>query len=244
MPAYYKASLEKFVTEEPAFVLGKLAKANAAERFPLTPEAIDAWHAQLPFLSDGIRRLLGLRQEARQGHILLEYPIPLVGKRIDAVLLVHNMILVIETKTGTSQTAAMRQVDDYALNLACFHETSANRKIIPLVVSDARVAPDSADTEFDSLIEKCSVSSTYALGEVLDAICQQYLRENETPIDCEEWTRDAFGPSHQSSMLPLGCIRGWTYSKSATRAPLVKACKRRPTRPWKLFLMPVLVGKK
>jgi len=194
MPAYYEASLEKFVTEDSAFVMGKLTRANAAERFALTPEAIDAWHAQLPCLTDGILCLLGLREEARRGHILLEYPIPLVGKRIDAVLLIHNMILVIETKTGSCQTTAMRQVDDYALHLACFHESSANRKIIPLVVSDARVASDSTETEFDSLIESCWVSSTRTLGDVLNTICQKYIRANERPIDWEQWNRGRFRP--------------------------------------------------
>jgi hypothetical protein len=45
---------------------------------------------------------------------------PIVGKRIDAVLLAHNFIMVIETKTAASPTSAAGQVDDYALNLACF----------------------------------------------------------------------------------------------------------------------------
>ena len=63
--------------------------------------------------------------------ILLEYPIPRVGKRIDAVLLLHDVIVAIETKTGLSATTAERQVDDYAINLACFHEPSANRTVVP-----------------------------------------------------------------------------------------------------------------
>src|SRR5690349_3589417 len=175
MPAYYEASLETFVADDPASILGKLTKANSAQRFPLAPEAIEAWHAQLPFLREGIRHLLGLRQQAAYGRILLEYPIPIIGKRIDAVLLVHNLIVVVETKTGSSPTSAVRQVDDYALNLACFHEYSAKRIIIPLVVSDARVAKRSSHTEFDALLENCWVSPTCSLGSVLDTICQQYI---------------------------------------------------------------------
>lgn len=194
MPAYYEASLETFITDDPASILGKLTKANSEQRFSLAPDAIEAWHAQLPFLREGIRHLVGLRQHARDGRILLEYPIPIIGKRIDAVLLVHNLIVVIETKTGSSRSSAVRQVDDYALNLACFHEYSAKRTIVPLVVSDARVAQRSSPTEFDALIENCWVSPTCSLGSVLDSICHQYIRPEETLIDFEQWNRGRFRP--------------------------------------------------
>ena len=67
--------------------------------------------------------------------MLMESPIPMVGRRIDVVLLAHNVILVIETKTGSSRTSAVRQVEDYALNLACFHEASTGRIIVPIVMT-------------------------------------------------------------------------------------------------------------
>jgi hypothetical protein len=106
MPAYYQSALGAFVSENPSTILWKLAQANAAARFPLTSQAIEAWHAQLPFLTSGISELLRARPEATDWGILLEYPIPIVGKRIDAVLLKHNFIIVIETKTGASPTSA------------------------------------------------------------------------------------------------------------------------------------------
>ncbi len=62
----------------------------------------------------------------------MEYPIPMAGRRIDAVLLAHNVIVVIETKTG--RTSAVRQVEGYALNLACFHEASSGRIIVLLYI--------------------------------------------------------------------------------------------------------------
>jgi len=101
---------------------------------------------------------------------------------------------VIETKTGTSPTSAARQVDDYALNLACFHEYSATRKIVPLVVADAPVAASSTRSEFDSLIEKCRFASTSDLGTVLDNICQQYASAGDLVIDYEMWNQGRFRP--------------------------------------------------
>lgn len=88
----------------------------------------------------GCRQLISAVPEAANFEILLEYPIPRVGKRIDAVLLMHNVVVAVETKTGLSATTAERQVDDYAINLACFHEPSAKRTIVPMVISNGHVS--------------------------------------------------------------------------------------------------------
>ncbi|MCU1270703.1 MAG: hypothetical protein JWN74_1997 [Acidobacteriaceae bacterium] len=194
MPAYYQSGLGAFVTENPSNILWKLAQANAAARFPLTSQAIEAWHAQLPFLTTGISELLRVRPQAKEWRILLEYPIPIVGKRIDAVLLAHNIVIVIETKTGLSPTSAARQVDDYALNLACFHEYSQHRTVVPLVVADSRVASNRTRTEFDSFIEKCQFASTSDLGQVLEALCAEYVDPDAPSIQASQWDRGRFKP--------------------------------------------------
>lgn len=139
MPAYYSRSLSDFLSDSTSTIIGELAQANSAFRFPLSPEAIDAWRDQLPPLSSAIRALTEY-PAARDWRILMEYPIPMVGRRIDAVLLAHNVIVVIETKTGSSRTSAVRQAEDYALNLACFHEASAGRSIVPIVISVGEAA--------------------------------------------------------------------------------------------------------
>jgi hypothetical protein len=194
MPAYYQASLKAFVDENPASILWRLTEENAAARFPLTPEAIEAWNAQLPLLIGGIRRLLRTRPEARNWAILLEYPIPMVGKRIDAVLLAGNLIVVIEMKTGASPTSAARQVDDYALNLACFHECCRHRKIVPLAVADGPAGRGGPRTQFDDLVERCRFAKSNELGQVLEDLCGQYVSETEAPIDAHDWNGGRFRP--------------------------------------------------
>jgi len=124
MPAYYCSKLGSFLAETSSTILWNLAQANASARFPILPQAIDAWNIQLLFLRDGFSQLLAARPQSGDWGILLEYPIPIIGKGIDTVLLAHDVIFVIETKTGVSPSSAARQVDDYALNLACFHEYS------------------------------------------------------------------------------------------------------------------------
>jgi Uncharacterized conserved protein (DUF2075) len=194
MPAYYRAALGSFIEENAATILWQLTQANGAERFPLTHQSIEAWRVQLPVLTAGVGELVRAFPDAHNWSILLEYPIPIVGKRVDAVLLARNVVVVIETKTGISPTSAARQVDDYALNLACFHEGSECRALVPLVVSDAPTVMNRTTTRFDRLIEECRFSSTASIGETLKMICRQYVREDQQQIDADSWNNGRFKP--------------------------------------------------
>lgn len=78
------------------------------------------------------------------------------------------------------------------MNLACFHEYSAHKTIVPLVVANAPVASNKARTQFDSFIEKCEFASTDDLGRVLENICQQYVRADESRIDTYRWNQGRF----------------------------------------------------
>src|SRR4051812_27762970 len=137
MPAYLRNTISEFLVLPESEILATLAKRNAEARFPLQPEALKAWEDQLPFIKEGLRKLRSAMPEAGAWSILLEYPIPQIGQRIDAVILAHNGLVVLETKTGQSPTGARRQAEDYCISLASFHEGSAGRTIVPLVVSDA-----------------------------------------------------------------------------------------------------------
>ncbi len=126
--------------------------------------------------------------------MLMEYPIPMVGRRIDAVLLAHNVILVIETKTGSSRTSAVRQVEDYALNLACFHEASTGRIIVPIVMTAGVAAAQLDVTAFDRLIEACRVYNIADAADGLLATCKEYVNPQGTPIDPVAWDNGRFKP--------------------------------------------------
>jgi len=191
---YYSRSLSDFLLDSTSTIIGELAQANSESRFPLSPEAIDAWRDQLPPLSSAIRALTEKYPSARDWRILMEYPIPMVGRRIDAVLLAHNVIIVIETKTGSSRTSAVRQAEDYALNLACFHDASTGRVIVPMVIT-AGVATAQRDvTAFDRLIEACRVYSLADAPDGLLATCEEYVNPQCNPIDPVAWDNGRFRP--------------------------------------------------
>ncbi len=194
MPAYYSRSLSDFLSDSSSTIIGELAQANSASRFPLSPEAIDAWRDQLPALTSAMRALTENYPSASQWQILMEYPIPMAGKRIDAVLLAHDVVIVIETKTGSSRTSAVRQVEDYAINLACFHESSSNRVIIPIVITAGVVGAQRDVTAFDRLIEACRVYGTDNAPEGLVATCKEYVHPQNPAIDPAAWDNGRFRP--------------------------------------------------
>ena len=194
MPAYYRAPLRRFVQESASSILGDLAVANGDARFPLAPEAIDAWRLQLPTLMNGCAKLLAAVPAAADYELLLEYPIPRVGKRIDAVLLMNDVIVAIETKTGHAPTAAERQVDDYAIYLACFHEPSAGRTIVPLVISDGHIAIGGVRPFADEVIRPCRIASTKDFGQVLISIEHENCSHDAEPMMGDAWDKGRFRP--------------------------------------------------
>jgi len=160
----------------------------------LSPEAIDAWRDQLPPLTLAVRALIEKFPSARDWRILLEYPIPMVGRRIDAVILAHDVIVVIETKTGNSRTAAVRQVEDYALNLACFHEASAGLVIVPIVITAGVAAYQRDVTAFDRLIETCHVYNVADAPKGLIETCHEHINTKSALIDAVVWDNGRFKP--------------------------------------------------
>jgi Uncharacterized conserved protein (DUF2075) len=194
MPAYYSRSLSDFLSDSTSLIIGELAQANSAARFPLSPEAIDAWRDQLPPLTSVVRALTEKFPSARDWQILLEYPIPMVGRRIDAVILAHDVIVVIETKTGNSRTAAVRQVEDYALNLACFHEASAGLVIVPIVITAGVAAYQREVTAFDRLIESCHVYNIADAPKGLIETCHEHINTKSALIDAVVWDNGRFKP--------------------------------------------------
>ena len=71
------------------------------------------------------------------GLLFMEFSIPRMGRRIDAVLLTNCIVFVVEFKVGDTvfERAAIDQVWDYALDLKNFHEASHSAPIIPILVA-------------------------------------------------------------------------------------------------------------
>jgi hypothetical protein len=83
---YYSESIENFLRTDENAILGVLVRNH---EFSSEQPQTDAWLLQIQFL----KKALG----AREGFVYLEYAIPRMGKRIDAVVVDTNVIFVIGT---------------------------------------------------------------------------------------------------------------------------------------------------
>lgn len=123
---YYSNTINIFLQTKKQAIIGELALNN---QFDLTDLQRNSWEYEIDILQ---KQLVNLR-----GEILFEYTIPRMGKRVDVVLLINNIIFLLEFKVGAAQytSSSYDQVYDYALDLKNFHKESHNKTIIPIVVA-------------------------------------------------------------------------------------------------------------
>ncbi|MEY8688664.1 MAG: DUF2075 domain-containing protein [Leptothrix sp. (in: b-proteobacteria)] len=158
--AYYSAAIQDFLSADVDQVLGRLT-ANSEFAVDLTQR--DAWQQEVALLREV------LLPYANHGRIHLEFVVPRLGKRIDAVLLMPQAIVVLEFKVGASSFLRqdVDQVWDYALDLKNFHEPSHAAVIVPvLVITGARnkKAIGHSRSHHDGVSEPTLVSSDQLSG--------------------------------------------------------------------------------
>lgn len=182
--AWYGASLPEFLQADPESVLGRLATNSD---FALLPTQRDAWIVQLKVLAASLKGLTG--------SLFLEFNIPRMGRRIDAVVLIGPVVFVVEFKVGESafDRAALDQVWDYALDLKNFHEASHAASIVPILVATeaSAVVPKSLCPDDDKVYRPVAVSV-----DGLRAAMDDALRTIVGPtVDDHEWSRAPYHPT-------------------------------------------------
>jgi hypothetical protein len=132
--AYYSDPVPQFLVTPPDQVLGLLAAANP---FSLEPRQKEAWQEEIDILRTALQGIAGT--------IYLEFDVPRLGSRIDAMIVSGPAIFPIEFKCSETQyaTADFNQAWDYALDLKNFHRASHTAPIFPILVATAAPASDS-----------------------------------------------------------------------------------------------------
>ncbi len=125
----YNNSFCDFSADTELSILGYLCDNYHGDARTTTREA---WKAEISIMKDILSEL-----ENKEGHIIFEYNIPRIGKRIDVVLLLEGIVFCIEFKVGESHIleADVDQVFDYALDLKNFHKYSQDKVIVPILVA-------------------------------------------------------------------------------------------------------------
>jgi len=124
--SWYVGSIADFQSASDDQVLAELVRGSL---FPILQSQRDAWLAELPFL----RRALA----SHTGMVYLEFAIPRMGHRVDAVVLINGIVLAIEFKIDAKEyfQSDVDQVYDYAIDLKYFHEASHNLSVVPILVA-------------------------------------------------------------------------------------------------------------
>ena len=164
-------------------ILGTLVRHH---EFALEELQRNSWTLQISILKERFSTL-------EKGYILFEYSIPRMGKRVDVVLLLHDVVFVLEFKVGTGQYEkyATDQALDYALDLKNFHEQSHDKKIVPIVVATEAIEfNNTLDQSEDSVFSPLKANKHNLLHVILSV-----PTETNTNIDASAWEESIYKPT-------------------------------------------------
>ena len=163
--AWYSATIAEFINSSTDTIFAQLARRND---FDLIATQREAWIEQIQSLRVALDGL--------SGTIFLEFNIPRMGRRIDAVLLIGPVVFVVEFKVGESEfeRAAIEQVWDYALDLKNFHEASHDASLVPILVATKSNESGATTLQVDAdNVYRPVLVNINGLRKVLDATIQQ-----------------------------------------------------------------------
>ena len=182
---FYSGTVPEFLSSDSQNILGSLARENP---FDLTDTQRNAWLEEI----DILRCALAGRDS---GQILLEYSIPRLGKRADAVLLLDGIVFVLEFKAGETQFKRpdIEQVWDYALDLKNFHEGSRDLVIVPiLIATEAAPCPGkAAPSQYDDRVLEPICTAGDSLRGWLDQLTGRYAEKR----DLTGWAISRYNPT-------------------------------------------------
>lgn len=182
---YYSSSIKNFLKESTNEVVGILSTNS---EFAIEQTQRDAWIQQIEILRNVLRKY--------DGGIFFEFSIPRMGRRIDVVLIIKNVIFVLEFKVGenTFPSYAIDQVWDYSLDLKNFHETSHDPLIAPILIATiAEFTPSllSLTSHKDKVLVPIK-SNSDTLEETIQKVLEFGTGEN---ISTESWVIGKYSPT-------------------------------------------------
>lgn len=182
--SYYSALITDFLRQSEREILGIIhANDISAET---TIQQSNTWESEVMILKDQLSAF-------SDGRIIFEYTIPRMGKRVDIVVLYHNIVFLLEFKIGDREhhESTYDQVYDYALDLRNFQKESHNKLLACLMVSTK--APEQLCNiyERNRIIEPICCNADN-IATAIEAVAAKY---NEPEFDYEEWENSEYLPT-------------------------------------------------
>lgn len=126
MKYYYRSTISDFLKLSTNEIIGNITRKN---EFDATFLQNKSWEQQIPILKNSLDEF--------EGEIFFEFSIPRMGKRVDALVIIKNIVFLIKFKVGENHflNHNIEQVWDYALDLKNFHKTSHNVVLVPVLIA-------------------------------------------------------------------------------------------------------------
>lgn len=204
--AHYQDTIQSFLECTPDAICGALANRSG---FSVEQSQLQAWREQVELLQQV------LVPYAARGHVFFEFVLPRIGRRIDVVLVIDQLVFVLEFKVGEAgfQRYAIDQVWDYALDLKNFHDPSHRLAIVPVLVATRAPAermqykPPAADGVYVPL-----TIGPKQLASVIDV----HLRSaGGEPIKGAEWAAGRYRPTPNIIEAARALYSGHTVAEIA-----------------------------
>ena len=182
--AYYSDSLKEFLKQDKKIIFGEIV---SNDQFSAQDLQKNTWQSEIEIL----KRELSYFES---GHVLFEYTIPRIGKRIDSIFIHRGIIFLLEFKVGERNypSYAIEQVTDYALDLNSFHKESHDKLLAPILVSTE------ATEKYQEIKEiRKNVLETYCCNELnihnyIQEITKKYSEKEFETID---WVNSVYMPT-------------------------------------------------
>ncbi len=195
--AYYSSFIRDFLITSNEEIIGNLNIANtqfvSQWNFVTT-----AWDSSIQLLKKSFLELIEKDNNVSNWYLLLEYEIPRLQSRIDAVIVAEDLILVIEFKHDRKkyELADIRQVEDYAFDLHDFHKESRGKTIIPILFAPlAKTLALDLKKEVNQLVKSCLFANSSNLAEVLNTAYTIFHSKSNLVINPKKWEVGSYSPT-------------------------------------------------
>lgn len=122
-----------------------------------------------------------------------------MGKRADVVLLLEGVVFVVEFKVGSSSfdSASIRQVHDYALDLKNFHRGSHDLPIIPILIATKAGSVDLSGLAWaDDLVAEPLLCAPLGLKDLVISCLEQSRAQTFTrAVEAGSWATSGYLPT-------------------------------------------------
>ena len=182
--SYYSKDIEKFMDDEESYILGEMTRNH---EFALEDLQRNSWISEIRILKSQIEKL-------EKAHILFEYSIPRMGKRVDTVVLYKGIVFLLEFKVNeTSYTRyAADQALDYAVDLKNFHEKSHDLCIVPVVVSTEAQSQSNRHEKYSDDVYKPVYCNKHNIASEMEIIAE---KEKRADLKAGDWENSAYKPT-------------------------------------------------